>query len=35
MLSRRSTIPQFQDQNLTCCQLHHETAIRLVTTITL
>ena len=26
LLSRR--IPQFQDQNLTCCQLHHETAKR-------
>ena len=35
LLSQRSTIPQFQNQNLTCCQLHHETIIKLVLTITL
>lgn len=35
LLSQRSTIPQFQNQNLTCCQLHHETIMKLILAIIL
>ena len=35
LLSQRSTIPQFQNQNLTCCQLHHETIMKLVLAVIL